>query len=103
MTQSGSCWEVQIMNRGLLLRHPHLYTRYKMALLRIDRRFQGSSPQPGRWLLQTIPEMAMWICLSEGVICPVNILPMPLPDCLSAERRSEEHTSELQSRGHLVC
>src|SRR5690625_6078259 len=23
--------------------------------------------------------------------------------CLSGQRRSEEHTSELQSRGHLVC
>src|SRR5690625_7138421 len=91
MTQSGSCWEVQIMNRGLLLRHPHLYTRYKMALLRIDRRFQGSSPQPGRWLLQTIPELAMWICLSDGVIFPVNILPVPLPDCLSAERKQFSH------------
>src|SRR5690625_1136245 len=88
MTQSGSCWEVQIMNRGLLLRHPHLFTRCKMARLRIDRRSQGSFPQPGRWLLQIIPEMAIWICLSEGVICPVNILPMPLPVCLSAEREN---------------
>src|SRR5690625_7368111 len=32
--------------------------------------------------------MAIWICLSEGVICPVNILPMPLPVCLSAEREN---------------
>src|SRR5437870_7672518 len=27
------------------------------------------------------------------------LTPLPTPDC----RRSEEHTSELQSRGHLVC
>src|SRR5690625_5896707 len=25
------------------------------------------------------------------------------PPCAAASRRSEEHTSELQSRGHLVC
>src|SRR5690625_7887089 len=88
MTQSGSCWEVQIMNRGLLLRHPHLFTRCKMARLRIDRRSQRSFPQPGRWLLQIIPEMAIWNCLSEGVICLVNILQMPLHVYLSAEREN---------------
>src|SRR5439155_19336048 len=27
----------------------------------------------------------------------------PLLDSCAARRRSEEHTSELQSRGHLVC
>src|SRR5437870_9946807 len=26
-----------------------------------------------------------------------------LPPTVESERRSEEHTSELQSRGHLVC
>src|SRR3712207_7193277 len=27
----------------------------------------------------------------------------PYPDCLAAQSRSEEHTSELQSRQYLVC
>src|SRR5207253_9501755 len=29
--------------------------------------------------------------------------PLPLPPFTSMLKRSEEHTSELQSRGHLVC
>src|SRR5207253_5554458 len=28
---------------------------------------------------------------------------LALPNCLNHLERSEEHTSELQSRGHLVC
>src|SRR5207253_5393988 len=31
------------------------------------------------------------------------IQPLPCSFCLSFGYRSEEHTSELQSRGHLVC
>src|SRR5207253_6591628 len=42
--------------------------------------------------------------VSEGA--PAPAMPEDLPDVAEwseAERRSEEHTSELQSRGHLVC
>src|SRR5690625_1242630 len=34
---------------------------------------------------------------------PESCLPTPLADGCTAGFRSEEHTSELQSRGHLVC
>src|SRR3989304_10377769 len=32
-----------------------------------------------------------------------SILPRPAPSCQPPRSRSEEHTSELQSRLHLVC
>src|SRR5690625_6932297 len=32
-----------------------------------------------------------------------DFLAIPLPNKVNASSRSEEHTSELQSRGHLVC
>src|SRR5437870_11385348 len=35
--------------------------------------------------------------------CPSPALKSPLSGLLGAAMRSEEHTSELQSRGHLVC
>src|SRR2546429_5193264 len=35
-------------------------------------------------------------------VVPVGAAPLPL-QMSSADRRSEEHTSELQSRLHLVC
>src|SRR5690625_6256802 len=42
-----------------------------------------------------------------GEIDYPNVFVQPLPSVLQAmndtENRSEEHTSELQSRGHLVC
>src|SRR5439155_24770822 len=46
--------------------------------------------------------------LTQFVITPMSRLPKsywPSPSVLhtSPEPRSEEHTSELQSRGHLVC
>src|SRR5207253_6882552 len=34
---------------------------------------------------------------------PVNTSRVPLSIPIGMYRRSEEHTSELQSRGHLVC
>src|SRR5690625_6316153 len=37
---------------------------------------------------------------SEVGNCPSTC---PSPHCTDRQRRSEEHTSELQSRGHLVC
>src|SRR5690625_5539365 len=36
--------------------------------------------------------------LTPGETCAVS-----LTCCMTAQQRSEEHTSELQSRGHLVC
>src|SRR5439155_11656415 len=43
------------------------------------------------------PQMKVW---------PVSLRPPPsasLGSLACSEKRSEEHTSELQSRGHLVC
>src|SRR5207253_11107414 len=34
---------------------------------------------------------------------PPSTAPLPIPDVETGDVRSEEHTSELQSRGHLVC
>src|SRR5690625_6527090 len=42
----------------------------------------------------------------EGIVCVLSILRLPLMFVniwISSITRSEEHTSELQSRGHLVC
>src|SRR5437870_8455526 len=63
------------------------------------------------------PPRCSWHCSSSGLSSPVYVnlvdrsgssyLPPPLPlqDLLAFRpiNRSEEHTSELQSRGHLVC
>src|SRR5690625_6628100 len=38
----------------------------------------------------------------RNVICQISFIPVPLI-CGDTGLRSEEHTSELQSRGHLVC
>src|SRR2546429_4509247 len=45
------------------------------------------------------------LCIWDAAICPVFSLVSGLPSMPSAgdELRSEEHTSELQSRLHLVC
>src|SRR5437870_11164335 len=34
---------------------------------------------------------------------PLDVLAQQIVAAVAAESRSEEHTSELQSRGHLVC
>src|SRR2546422_7989345 len=40
---------------------------------------------------------------SHGVSCHISISELPGRDNHKAQARSEEHTSELQSRLHLVC
>src|SRR5690625_7072035 len=39
-------------------------------------------------------------CWCDGPVRAICLTTFPFPD---REARSEEHTSELQSRGHLVC
>src|SRR5437870_7097121 len=42
-------------------------------------------------------------CLPQGSSCTRNLTSGRVMAAASVEERSEEHTSELQSRGHLVC
>src|SRR5690625_6303469 len=44
-------------------------------------------------------------CSTRGstTISALSVLAMKQPSCANRTKRSEEHTSELQSRGHLVC
>src|SRR5437868_13284091 len=42
-------------------------------------------------------------CSPIGTLCPVRIEDALTPGALGLEPRSEEHTSELQSRFDLVC
>src|SRR5437870_11339646 len=48
---------------------------------------------------------ALPICRAETQQGQHHVLPLPIPAGASSQFRfrSEEHTSELQSRGHLVC
>src|SRR5690606_41934070 len=59
----------------------------------------SSSPErPARWARRTRP--------GRGVAAPSHTSGLPSQasaSCASAARRSEEHTSELQSRENLVC
>src|SRR5437660_573288 len=46
---------------------------------------------------------ALAVLLQEGIGDTIRASLTPLPNGDRTEERSEEHTSELQSRGHLVC
>src|SRR5690625_5874966 len=87
----------------------------------IDRMAIESSPSAfcttaGRLVMVPVPRMATFGCATIGVSNsappdPVLVIVNVAPDrssgprslLLAREPRSEEHTSELQSRGHLVC
>src|SRR5207244_11862810 len=61
-----------------------------MKLLSVSRSFVGGKSQPGRYKMAqqgTLPKFA----------------PVSRPVSLAPKRRSEEHTSELQSPDHLAC
>src|SRR5690625_5637134 len=53
----------------------------------------------GRVTAFFVPFMAAFYILAGGIVMVMNI--NLVPEALGI--RSEEHTSELQSRGHLVC
>src|SRR3712207_8137994 len=42
------------------------------------------------------------VMAKDAVDLGVKVLDRPVPECLT-DKRSEEHTSELQSRQYLVC
>src|SRR3989442_3368537 len=45
-----------------------------------------------------------WVyCVTVGPLCMAQSGPQPRPQRRPQPLRSEEHTSELQSRPHLVC
>src|SRR5690554_7684953 len=55
---------------------------------------------PGAVLLPEEP----WLRELPGLLfCPAHVVRGPGPGKIVALERSEEHTSELQSRPHLVC
>src|SRR5690625_5793324 len=47
-----------------------------------------------------VPDRAIAPAPTSVLPAPQGSTTTPLPPC---QKRSEEHTSELQSRGHLVC
>src|SRR5437870_4981267 len=71
-------------------------TRWPLRRVRI----RAEPSEPGRWLLASV-----------GARRPLTFGAMHVPNRMSGRKdiffaavlRSEEHTSELQSRGHLVC
>src|SRR5690625_6707471 len=82
------------------LEHPRANCQQPISTLRIQ---QPHRPvlfyDENQWLepYSSPPSVSCWYCFSSFLSC---FLPTP-PNAFTA--RSEEHTSELQSRGHLVC
>src|SRR5207253_5680944 len=66
---------------------------------------------PGRTICERVMPKSASACESVsapemviGAIAPASVKGVTIISCpLAAKSRSEEHTSELQSRGHLVC
>src|SRR5690625_5685032 len=58
-----------------------------------------SSSTPGSWTAPTSSPHSPWAPISRSSAGPTSMGSWPV----GATARSEEHTSELQSRGHLVC
>src|SRR5437870_12994063 len=57
-----------------------------------------------RWSSPLRESVANVIAENLSVLLPADrVAVYPLPTGVSIDYRSEEHTSELQSRGHLVC
>src|SRR2546430_11145229 len=48
------------------------------------------------------PSTAVFVC-NCGVVSPTSTFSLIEPSCIVTRRRSEEHTSELQSQSNLVC
>src|SRR3989442_9157671 len=75
------------------------------------RRPPRSTLFPYTTLFRSLP-MTPFCCVSSAPCCAIGLPPQatpqpevsaPIPDCCRPIVRSEEHTSELQSRPHLVC
>src|SRR5690625_3602406 len=54
-------------------------------------------------LLQSLPAIPVWLALSAAVPRTWSVEQVYFAITIILALRSEEHTSELQSRGHLVC
>src|SRR5207253_3846253 len=68
------------------------------------RRPKKSRGHDGRACAHHVPLFAArWYAPVRGHGRPTEGAGRPRQRAFSARRRSEEHTSELQSRGHLVC
>src|SRR5690625_7028437 len=82
----------------------------------------GERPKASQWLLLSsqhlfamfgatvlvpfltgLPVSAALIASGVGTLLYIMITKGQIPAYLGSSLRSEEHTSELQSRGHLVC
>src|SRR5437660_5540700 len=63
----------------------------------------ASLPVPGETILIIASFYSYLGNLSLAHVIPLAIVGCILGDNISFYLRSEEHTSELQSRGHLVC
>src|SRR5690625_4042198 len=57
-----------------------------------------------QFLIPAMDEVASSLKKHESILdCEIVCAKEDVVQLLSSKRRSEEHTSELQSRGHLVC
>src|SRR5690554_7000664 len=77
--------------------------------------FKAGAVDLGKLRLLRIEGAAKLLCQGAGVVriqvaevlnadaALVRVLAVGAVDCTVVEHRSEEHTSELQSRPHLVC
>src|SRR5690625_4271183 len=55
------------------------------------------------WGTVMVAAIAMLVALPVGLLAAIYLSQYAPPALRSTMKRSEEHTSELQSRGHLVC
>src|SRR5690625_7340080 len=70
-----------------------------------SHRLLSLAATPGLYALSLHAALPIWTCRWAGCgPCSLITCPYSLVGPVRRERsRSEEHTSELQSRGHLVC
>src|SRR3712207_7417977 len=79
-----------------MIRRPPRSTLFPYTTLFRSRSGDGSG-----WGLRRLPEAQAW---ASGVLVPeVRLVHGAAAARVCAARRSEEHTSELQSRQYLVC
>src|SRR5690625_6352414 len=69
----------------------------------IYQSYIGSSANPGYRDFAIAAEMVKGKKIADGLSFDINPTSREMLTELLEEHRSEEHTSELQSRGHLVC
>src|SRR5690625_6436099 len=74
----------------LILRQPQIHTLFPYTTLFRSR------------MEPTSPARCFGAAVTRTLNTSVTKAPWPIPNTISP-RRSEEHTSELQSRGHIVC